>query len=168
MIGRLIHLLRSRIAVKLTLTLLGFVAVTVLVAGLYLKQALEGLAVESAETRLATVGALLQDEARTLLTTGASPAALREFALRVARPSQARLTLIASDGRVVADSDVPAADLPRVENHAGRPEVHAALAGRVGRDLRRSATIDTPLLRCRSGTAGPSGACCGWRCPCRS
>ena len=146
MIERLIHLLRSRIAVKLTLTLLGFVAVTVLVAGLYLKQALERLAVEAAETRLATVGALLQDEARTLLTTGASPATLREFALRVARPGQSRLTLITSDGRVVADSEVPTADLPKVENHAGRPEVRAALAGRLGRDLRRSATIDTPLL----------------------
>jgi two-component system phosphate regulon sensor histidine kinase PhoR len=54
--------------------------------------------------------------------------------------------LITTDGRVVADSEVPVADLGMVENHAGRPEVAAALAGHVGHHLRRSATIDAPLL----------------------
>ncbi len=146
MLDRVIHVLRRRIAVKLTLTLLGFVAVTVLAAGLYLTRALERLAVESLETRLATAGALVQDDARRLLGADASPVALHEFALRVARPSHSRVTLIATDGRVVADSEVPAADLASVENHAGRPEVRAALDGRQGRDLRRSATIDAPLL----------------------
>jgi len=55
----LICALRRRIAVKLTLTLLGFVAITVLAAGLYLNHALERLAVESLESRLATAAALL-------------------------------------------------------------------------------------------------------------
>jgi two-component system, OmpR family, phosphate regulon sensor histidine kinase PhoR len=142
----LIRALRRQIAVKLTLTLLGFVAVSVLVSGLYLNHALERLARESLETRLATAGLLLHDEARALLTGAASPAALQEWALRVARPSRSRVTLITSDGRVVADSDVAFADLPRVENHARRPEVAAALEGRRGQDLRRSATIDAPLL----------------------
>ena len=146
MLERLIFALRSRIAVKLTLTLLGFVAVTVLVAGLYLNRTLERLAVESLETRLAIAGALLHDEARALLTTARSPEALHEFALRAAVPSRSRVTLITPDGRVVADSEVPPGELPRLENHAGRPEVRAALAGRQGRDLRRSATIDAPLL----------------------
>jgi two-component system phosphate regulon sensor histidine kinase PhoR len=142
----LIRVLRRRIAVKLTLTLLGFVAIAVLVAGIYLNQALERLARESLETRLATTGALLHDEARALLTAGADPAALHEFTRRTARPTGSRVTLIAGDGRVVADSDVALADLPGVENHAGRPEVAAALAGRRGQHLRRSATVDAPLL----------------------
>jgi two-component system phosphate regulon sensor histidine kinase PhoR len=146
MLQRLIHSIRRRIAVKLTLTLLGFVAVTVLAAGVYLNHALERLAVESLETRLATAGRLLEDEARGLLTAAASPAALRDFTVRASRPSQSRVTLIAPDGRVLADSDVPLAELGRVENHAGRPEVRAALEGRLGHDLRRSATIDAPLL----------------------
>ena len=45
-----------------------------------------------------------------------------------------------------ATPEVAVEDLPRVENHAGRPEVRAALAGRVGRDLRTSATIGQSLL----------------------
>ena len=142
----MIHLLRRRIGVKLTLTLLGFVAVTVLAAGLYLNHALERLAVESLESRLETAAALLHDETRSLLATETSPAALHDFTVRVSRPTGSRVTLITTDGRVVADSEIPVADLARVENHAERPEVAAALAGRVGHDLRRSATIDAPLF----------------------
>jgi len=155
MLDRLIRALRRRIAVKLTLTLVGFVAVTVLAAGLYLNHTLERLAVESLETRLATVGALLHDEARALLAGGTSPAALHEFTVRAARPSQSRVTLIATDGRVVADSDVPVSELGRVENHAGRPEVAAALQGRLGRHLRRSATVAAPLLYVAVPVTGP-------------
>jgi two-component system phosphate regulon sensor histidine kinase PhoR len=142
----LIRPLRRRIAVKLTLTLLGFVAVTVLVAGLSLNHVLERLAVESLEARLATAAALLHDEARAQIDTERSPERRGDFVRRAAGPSRSRVTLIAPDGRVLADSEVAVTDLGRLENHAGRPEVAAALAGRTGHDLRRSATVAAPLL----------------------
>jgi two-component system phosphate regulon sensor histidine kinase PhoR len=145
-LARPVHLIRSRIAVKLTLTLVGFVAVALAVAGLYLDGALERLAVEALEARLAAAARLLLPEAQGLLARGAAPAELRRFALRAAELSGARVTLIATDGRLLGDSEVAPADLGRLENHAGRPEVREALAGRPGRDLRRSATIDVPLL----------------------
>jgi two-component system phosphate regulon sensor histidine kinase PhoR len=56
------------------------------------------------------------------------------------------VTLIGPDGRVVADSDVPTSELPKVQNHADRPEVQAALSGRIGRVSRRSATVGRRLL----------------------
>src|SRR5262249_22564013 len=37
-------------------------------------------------------------------------------------------------------------DLGLVDNHRDRPEVRVALAGGVGRDLRQSGTLHTPLL----------------------
>jgi two-component system, OmpR family, phosphate regulon sensor histidine kinase PhoR len=143
---RLVHVLRRSIALKLTLTLVGFVAVIVTVAGVYLNRALETVAVEALESRLVTAGRLLHDDARGLLAGPAPAAAVRAFVARVAGPSGARVTLIAADGRVLGDSEVPMADLPRVENHADRPEVRAAIEGRIGRHVRRSATIDAPLL----------------------
>jgi two-component system phosphate regulon sensor histidine kinase PhoR len=146
MLGRLVHVVRASIARKLTLTLVGFVAVTTLAAGLYLNRALESFAVESLEARLAGAGELLADEARGLVTRGGSPAELHAFALRVGRALGARITLVATNGRVLGDSDVAPEELPRVENHATRPEVRAALAGGIGRDLRTSATIRTQLL----------------------
>ncbi|MGH7389849.1 MAG: ATP-binding protein, partial [Candidatus Rokuibacteriota bacterium] len=120
--------------------------VAVTVAGLYLNHALEAFAVETLAAQLAATGRLLHDEARGLLAGPAPAAAVRAFAVRVAEPGRVRVTLVAAGGRVLGDSEVPVADLSRVENHADRPEVAAALGGRVGRDLRRSATVDAPLL----------------------
>ncbi|MGZ3443844.1 MAG: histidine kinase dimerization/phospho-acceptor domain-containing protein, partial [Polyangia bacterium] len=57
-----------------------------------------------------------------------------------------RVTVIDRDGRVVGDTDVPAAALAAVENHAARPEVKAALAGGVGVAERRSTTVDRRLM----------------------
>ncbi len=142
----LIHLLRSRIAVKLTLTLVGFVAVTLFIAGLYLNQALRRLAVEGLEARLATAAQLLHDEARSLLAREAAPEEIQAFAVHAGQSSDFRVTLIAPDGRVVGESNLRLRDLAWVENHRGRREVEAALAGRQGRDLRRSTTVDAPLL----------------------
>jgi two-component system phosphate regulon sensor histidine kinase PhoR len=146
MIRAWIHFLRRSIARKLTLTLVGFVALTTIAAGIYLTRALEAFAVETLEARLTSVGRLLHDEALALVVRKASPHDVRAFALRAARPTGARISVIAADGRVLGDSEVPVEDLPRVENHAGRPEVRAALAGRVGRHRRTSATIGVSLL----------------------
>ncbi len=142
MLGRAIHLLRSRIALKLTLTLVGFVTVSTLVAGLYLSRGLEHVALESVEARLATTARVLHDEARAALRAGSA----QPFAERVARPAVARVTLIAADGRVVADSERSETGLASMENHADRPEVRAALAGGMGRDVRRSGTLGAPLI----------------------
>ena len=142
MLGRTLHLLRSRIALKLTLTLVGFVAVSTSIAGLYFSRGLEHVAVESVEGRLATAARVLHDEAGAALRTGAT----QPFAERVSRPAGARITLIAPDGRVVADSERTEATLSSMENHADRPEIRAALAGAIGRDVRRSATLGAPLI----------------------
>jgi two-component system phosphate regulon sensor histidine kinase PhoR len=146
MMHRLLALLRSRIAVKLTLTLVGFVAVSTLVAGLYLGQALDRFAVDWLEARLLTAARLLHDEAAARLARHEPAAELAAFVRRAARPTDARVTVIAPDGRVLADSDVAPADLPRLDDHRDRPEVQAALAGRVGRAQRSSDTLRAALL----------------------
>ncbi|MFI5328253.1 MAG: HAMP domain-containing protein, partial [Candidatus Rokuibacteriota bacterium] len=142
----LLRLVRRSIALKLTLTLVGFVAVTSLVAGVYLTRALENFAVESLETRLGSVAAVVHDEARALLRKGLAASAPQDLAVRVARATGARVTLIAPDGRVLAESERAFVDVAALENHAARPEVREALAGRTGRALRRSATTEAPLL----------------------
>jgi two-component system phosphate regulon sensor histidine kinase PhoR len=146
MLRRVVHLLRSRIALKLTLTLVGFVCISTLVAGLYLSRGLERVAVESVEARLGTAVRVLHDEARTALGAGARAGSAQAFAERVARPTAARVTLIAPDGRVVADSERNPEGVASMENHAGRPEVRAALAGGLGHDVRRSTTVGAPLI----------------------
>ncbi|HYB41991.1 MAG TPA: ATP-binding protein, partial [Candidatus Methylomirabilis sp.] len=135
-----------RIAFKLTLTLVGFVAVTSLAAGLYLDHALGLYAAESLDARLASIAGVLDDDAREALRAGGDPARAQAFAIRAAKAAGARVTLIAPDGRVLGESERPATELGLLENHRDRPEVQAALAGNPGRDLRRSATVGAPLL----------------------
>jgi two-component system phosphate regulon sensor histidine kinase PhoR len=81
--------------------------------------------------------------------------ALRDWVAQMAA-SGARITVIAADGRVLADSQ---ADSQAMENHANRPEVLEAMARGEGRSVRRSVTLNRDLLylAVRQNTpAGPS------------
>jgi len=146
MLARIIHALRSRIALKLTLTLVGFVAVTMMLVGLYLSRGLERVAIESIEARLGTAARVLEDEARATLRAGGEPRGLQTFVERAARRTNSRVTLVAPDGRVLADSERRPDEVAEMDNHAARPEVRAALNGSVGRDLRRSSELGAPLI----------------------
>jgi two-component system, OmpR family, phosphate regulon sensor histidine kinase PhoR len=65
---------------------------------------------------------------------------------RFSRENGHRITLIDSMGRVLAESGVPDASLGAIADHSRRPEVIAARAGRVGSDIRQSATFGVPHL----------------------
>ncbi|HSD65330.1 MAG TPA: ATP-binding protein [Vicinamibacteria bacterium] len=80
------------------------------------------------------------------LAHGTHPQALDPVVDAAAREVDARVTVIAPDGRVLADSAVSGTDLERLENHGSRPEVRAALAGQAARSERRSATVGAELL----------------------
>jgi len=75
---------------------------------------------------------------------------LQQMAEEEARITETRATIIARDGRVLADSQ---ADPETMENHAGRPEVAAALSGRTGAATRLSHTVGVEFLY----VAVPSG-----------
>jgi two-component system, OmpR family, phosphate regulon sensor histidine kinase PhoR len=94
----------------------------------------------TAEARL--VARVVEDA----LARGTGPEGLDPVVDAAAREVDARVTVIAPDGRVLADSAVSGSDLARLENHGGRPEVMGALAGETSRAERRSATVGAALL----------------------
>ncbi len=69
-------------------------------------------------------------------------AGLRGWVAKMAA-SGVRVTVIASDGQVLADSQ---SDPQTMENHADRPEIRAALATGHGQSIRHSVTINSNLL----------------------
>jgi two-component system phosphate regulon sensor histidine kinase PhoR len=73
----------------------------------------------------------------------ADPAALEAFARRMGAATAMRITVVAHDGTVLADSEE---DPALMENHRGRPEVATALAGSEGRARRVSATLKQEML----------------------
>jgi two-component system, OmpR family, phosphate regulon sensor histidine kinase PhoR len=108
--------------------------------------------------KLATIARIA--EARPPQWAAASPeqpgnAPLRDWATQMAA-SGARVTVIAADGRVLADSE---GDPQSMENHANRPEVLEAMAKGEGRSARRSATLNRDFLYLavrQNRSAGPT------------
>ena len=69
-----------------------------------------------------------------------------------------RVTLIAPDGKVLGDSQVPASQVASLENHKARPEVIESLKHGQGMSIRYSSTLDTDLFyaaRLIDGSDGP-------------
>jgi two-component system phosphate regulon sensor histidine kinase PhoR len=80
-----------------------------------------------------------------LAPTSSTPvdrAVLRDWVAKMAA-SNVRITVIAADGQVLADSQ---SDPQTMENHAGRPEIRDAFANGDGRSIRHSVTVKTNLL----------------------
>lgn len=61
----------------------------------------------------------------------------------MARAARARITLVARDGRVLADSE---ANPGQMENHRNRPEIMEAFRGAAGSSIRQSPTIGVKFL----------------------
>ncbi|MGB7132402.1 MAG: ATP-binding protein [Candidatus Sulfotelmatobacter sp.] len=68
---------------------------------------------------------------------------LSDIADQEGQAAGARVTVIDSAGKVLADSETSPAEM---ENPSSRPEFQAALSGKIGSSERRSATIGTPFL----------------------
>jgi two-component system phosphate regulon sensor histidine kinase PhoR len=123
---------------------LAFLLAAVLAAAVIF--AIIGLSVLGATYAKANSGAL--GRAATALAAALPSTALsdRDAAVAFAKAASSggyRVTLIAVDGKVLADSE---ADSTTMENHATRPEVASALAGRVSNSRRVSATVGEDLL----------------------
>jgi two-component system phosphate regulon sensor histidine kinase PhoR len=94
---------------------------------------------------LTTLAAVRFMAAETPLGERSRPSA-DQWAKRLGRQLGLRVTVIAADGVVVGDTNVPPADLADLDNHAGRPEVLEALARGTGSSLRYSRTLGLDLV----------------------
>jgi two-component system phosphate regulon sensor histidine kinase PhoR len=132
------------LAARLTLLLAVIAGLGALVMGVYVSRALEEQAVARLRHRLASEARLLRDPLAAVLDLRPGATEAQALAQRYAALLGARVTVIAADGAVLAESD--RASVLEIESHAGRPEVRRALAGEVGSDIRRSATVGRDLL----------------------
>lgn len=126
--------LTARIFLKLTIAVICVLSVALI--------AVDFLASSVAErTYLDTLKRELFEKGRILALV--PPDLLRPRLTAFAHDARVRLTWVAADGRVLADSE---SDAGRMENHRHRPELQAALNGREGWSLRLSPTIGVPFL----------------------
>jgi two-component system phosphate regulon sensor histidine kinase PhoR len=134
--------LRGRIVV----TALAAVAAALVVALLVGGPALRRRAVEQTREQLLAEAHLMARVVEPALRAGAGSEELDAAVDAAAREVRARVTIVAPDGRVLADSALSGGALAAVENHLDRPEVREALATGTGASQRRSATVGADML----------------------
>jgi two-component system phosphate regulon sensor histidine kinase PhoR len=127
-------ILRSPIFRKLLVAALLLILVSLGSADFLLTRYTAGRELKHAEQRMEQAARILAPA-----LAAVDPSALEEWARLMDQRSRSRVTIIDRQGSVLADSQHDAATM---ENHAGRPEIQAALAGRQGTAVRHSATLD--------------------------
>ena len=109
------------------------------------------------ETRTSLVAYGLQPfltQSGSLASTPQLRAAVRDLSSR----ALARVTVVAPDGRVLADSAVSDSNLAAVENHLARPEILQAVASGRGTDMRTSQTTGERTLYMAVSISGTNQA----------
>ena len=135
--------MRSRIFLKLFLAALLIIAACTLTLYVLIEHAWEGMLRSEIETSLRQKTLMFASRVE-----NSPPASLGEITMQAARAADARVTVIDSTGKVLADSE---ADPAKMENHATRPEFVSALQGQVGSSTRVSHTHrDGTALRGRA------------------
>ncbi|MEW6231452.1 MAG: ATP-binding protein [Chloroflexota bacterium] len=131
--------LRSRIA-----TLCASLVLAALASASLLALGLAGRAYQdSLRHGLESQARLVANSLREPLQNGREPTVIDAMVNALGRDGQARITAIATDGRVLGDS---VEDPSRLDNHANRPEVMAALSSGYGESTRHSATLGYDMV----------------------
>jgi two-component system phosphate regulon sensor histidine kinase PhoR len=142
---------------KLMAALAALVLLVVLLSGVIAERSLRERARAELARSLESQARLVRDLGSDLPFRRENAAALQELALRAAAATGARVTLVAPDGTLVGDSEVPLERLSREASQADRPEIASALAGRTGQASRRSSTLGSELFYLAVPVAGGRG-----------
>jgi two-component system phosphate regulon sensor histidine kinase PhoR len=144
--------IRLRIASYVLLIIAAFAAL-----GFFVVREVEADMRSNTESYLATEVQIVANSARPLLEAKAPKSSFDALAKQVGAGVDTRVTIIALDGTVLGDSE---ADPATMENHAGRPEVQAAMQSGSGKDTRSSSTlgVDFSYVAQRVDVDGTPGA----------
>jgi two-component system phosphate regulon sensor histidine kinase PhoR len=152
---------RSSFQTKVFAASLSAALIALLVAGLLFATLMRRQANSQIERTLvseARLAAELLGRSDSPLPQGAaaSPAALDREADRIGELLEARVTLVAADGRVVGDSAEPLDRLPTLDNHATRPEIVLAAQSGLGTSRRYSETVSMDMLYAAAAVSHPA------------
>ena len=130
--------MRAKLFWRLGLTYVALLVAVLIAVDLYSARVIRSQAIRSANSQLTS----LLNVAQTRPPKAADPADLQTWTEWMAK-SGARVTIVDSSGRVLADS---AADATTMENHANRPEVQQAIAQGHGQAIHHGETLNRDLV----------------------
>ena len=113
------------------------------ILGFYLVDFLRDVRLDDVRVQLQGEAGLLREASRPLFSEVDRGAKLDNLAKTLSEQIDARITIIASDGTVLGDSEE---DPAKMENHAGRPEVESAILSGLGESMRYSTTLSQRMM----------------------
>ncbi len=131
---------------NLVAALVGLALFVVAVTGALVEHGLRGEQAARVQRELEQEARALANQAQGLGFEPASRPTLDALADRISAATGARVTWIARDGTVLGDSDARIEKLPDLGDHAARPEIRDAFAGRTGVARRRSVSVGRELF----------------------
>ncbi|MEX2262441.1 MAG: ATP-binding protein [Bryobacteraceae bacterium] len=138
--------MNARIFAKLTVSFMCLLIIAMTAVDFFAGRIAESNYIENLTRELNEKGRMIavaeRDDLQRLAADG-SDARMVARIQALAREADARLTVIARDGRVLADSE---ADAALMENHANRPEVVSAIGGDWSSGIRLSPTMGVKFL----------------------
>lgn len=111
-----------------------------------LDKRLEDAALADIKASLLKQAMLVADTLRATDALAGSRAVLDRTVKELGARISCRITVIARDGAVLADSEKPFDQIPSMENHSNRPEVIAAFSDMTGAEIRYSSTLGIAML----------------------
>lgn len=153
--------MRLSIRWKTTLATLFVVACGLLIAGILAVRSLEQQEIAQLSEVLDARTKLVEYGLQPLFHSSAQLPAQSQLQLMVRELSaraSARITIVAMDGTVLADSAVRETDLSSVENHLSRPEIQQAMTTGQGEDIRASHTTGERTMYRALVMTRPQGA----------
>ncbi len=138
--------MRSRIFVKLMFVFLLVIGATAITLQLTVHKVWERTLREQIERNLKQKAVMFANRVE-----ADGQRSLADITAQEGQAAGARATVIDPTGKVLADSE---ADPSTMENHAHRPEIAAALAGKLGVNERKSQTLGVPFLYVAAPVSG--------------
>jgi two-component system phosphate regulon sensor histidine kinase PhoR len=153
----LLHSVTGRLVIGFALVL----SIVLALLASYVSRAERASVLDALDEDLRGVTALLAQNAPVAAIQARDQKRLDAWADKNGKALGRRVTVIAPDGVVLGDSEVPLAELSRLQNHSDRPEVIAARAGGtdgLGSDVRKSASVGVEYLYVARTLEKPPGA----------
>ncbi len=138
--------IKNSFKVRLFFSYFAIVVIFFAVVVFYLDKSLENGSLEMTRSSLISQARLVESLLIVEKLKKEDPVYLDSFVKHIAGEISCRLTIINVNGKVLADSGAPREVIPKIENHRYRPEIIAALDGRVGSDRRYSRTVKKEML----------------------
>ena len=131
---------------KLVLSYLLVIFISFGFIAFYLDRNLEENALQDIKKSLLNQGYLIESQLISQNAKKQDPAHLEALVQEIAPKIGCRISIIDDQGRVLADSERTPEEVLLMDNHAQRPEIRAALGGKMGESTRYSSTLKIDML----------------------